>query len=113
MSAVTGDGVRPVVSALASAVAEARAATPDRDGVVLLRPMLTGSVVERVADNEYRVTGRDVERVVALNDVSTADATAYISHRLERLGVDKLLAKAGAVDGDVVWIGEFSFEYRA
>ena len=38
--------------------------------------------------------------------------TAYIGHRLERLGVNKLLARAGAADGDVVWIGEFSFEYR-
>ncbi|WP_116998712.1 GTPase ObgE [Desertimonas flava] len=113
MSAVTGDGVRPVVGALAAAVDEARKRTPEREGVVLLRPVLTGSVVERIDEHEFRVTGRDVERVVALNDVSTADATAYISHRLERLGVDKLLAKAGAVDGDVVWIGEFSFDYRA
>ena len=47
---------------------------------------------------------------MALNDVSTHEAAAYISHRLDRLGVDKLLARAGAVDGDVVWIGEFSFE---
>jgi GTP-binding protein len=80
---------------------------------VLLRPVLTGSVVERVSEHEYRVTGRAVERVVALNDVTTHDAAAYISHRLDRLGVDKLLAKAGAVDGDVVWIGDFSFEYRS
>jgi GTP-binding protein len=41
------------------------------------------------------------------------DALAYIDHRLERLGVDKLLARAGVEDGDVVWIGEFSFEWRS
>ena len=69
-------------------------------------------MVERLDEHEFRVTGRDVERVVALNDVSTHDAVAYISHRLERLGVDKLLARAGAADGDVIWIGDFSFEYK-
>jgi GTP-binding protein len=112
VSAVTGDGVRKAVGAMASAVHEARENEERQEGVVLLRPQPTGAKVERVAENEYRVVGRDVERVVALNDVSTFEATAYISHRLERLGVDKLLSKAGAQDGDVVWIGTFSFEYR-
>ena len=105
ISAVTGDGVRKAVGAMASAVHEARENEERQEGVVLLRPQPTGAKVERVAENEYRVVGRDVERVVALNDVSTFEATAYISHRLERLGVDKLLSKAGAQDGDVVWIG--------
>ena len=91
VSAVTGDGVRKAVGAMASAVHEARENEERQEGVVLLRPQPTGAKVERVADNEYRVDGRDVERVVALNDVSTYEATAYISHRLERLGVDKLL----------------------
>jgi GTP-binding protein len=112
VSAVTGDGVRRAVGAMASAVHEARENEERQEGVVLLRPQPTGAKVERVAENEYRIVGRDVERVVALNDVSTFEATAYISHRLERLGVDKLLSKAGAQDGDVVWIGTFSFEYR-
>jgi len=44
--------------------------------------------------------------------VTTPEALAYIDHRLERLGVPKLLARAGAADGDVVWVGDFSFEYR-
>ena len=50
--------------------------------------------------------------MVALNDITSQDAAAYISHRLDRLGVNRLLARAGAADGDVVWIGEFSFEYH-
>ena len=56
--------------------------------------------------------GRDVERIVALNDVTTPEALSFIDHRLERLGVPKMLARAGAREGDVVWIGEFSFEYQ-
>jgi len=113
ISAVTGDGVRRLVGAMALAVHEARQAAPARESVVVIRPELTGAVVERVDEHEFRVSGRAVERTVALNDVTTAEAVAYISHRLDRLGIDKLLVKAGAVDGDVVWIGDFSFEYRS
>jgi GTP-binding protein len=112
ISAVTGDGVRRLVGAMASAVHEARQTEERREGVVLLRPVPSGSIVERVGEHEFRVSGRDAERVVALNDVTTHDAASYISHRLDRLGVNKQLARAGAVDGDVVWIGEFSFEYN-
>ena len=71
ISAVTGDGVRALVGAMARLVDEARAATPRQDGVVLLRPAAMGAAVERIGSNEFRVTGRDVERVVALNDVTT------------------------------------------
>jgi GTP-binding protein len=112
VSAVTGDGVAALVGAMARLVHEARETAPAVEGVVLLRPAPTGAVVEREGEGEFRVRGRDVERVVALNDVTTPDAAAYIGHRLERLGVNKLLARAGAADGDVVWIGDFSFEYR-
>ena len=69
-------------------------------------------VVERVGDNESRLVGREVERAVALNDVTTPEALSWIDGRLQRLGVHKMLARAGVAEGDIVWIGEFSFEYR-
>jgi GTPase len=112
ISAVTGQGVRELVGRMATLVHEARRAEPQPESMVVIRPEISGAVVERLDDGEYRVVGREVERVVALNDVSTADALAYIDQRLERLGVHKMLARAGAREGDVVWIGEFSFEYQ-
>jgi GTP-binding protein len=69
-------------------------------------------VVERLGEHEFRLVGRQVERVVALNDITSPEAQAYIDHQLERLQVPKLLSKAGAMDGDVVWIADFSFEYQ-
>jgi len=113
ISAVTRDGVRDLVGQMASMVHASRADEPAVDGMVVLRPEPTGAVVERTDDGEYVVLGRDVERVVALNDVTTAEALAYIDQRLERLGVLRLLARAGVADGDIVHIGEFSFEYRS
>ena len=48
---------------------------------------------------------------VALNDVTSSEALNYIDARLAKLGVPKLLARAGVREGDTVWIAEFSFEF--
>lgn len=113
ISAVTQQGVRELVGRMASLVHESRQVEPLTEGVVVIRPEASGAVVERLGDNEFRLVGREVERVVALNDVTTPEALSWIDSRLERLGVLKMLSRAGAADGDVVWIGEFSFEYRS
>ena len=89
------------------------ARSPPSPRPVVIRPEVTGAVVERLEDGEFRVLGRDVERVVALNDVTTADGAGL--HRLpaQRSWVStECSARAGASEGDVVWIGEFSFEYQ-
>ncbi len=112
VSAVTRQGVGDLVGRMASLVHEARQSEPEPDGVVVIRPAASGAVVERVDDHEFRLVGREVERVVALNDVTTAEALAYIDHKLERMGVHKMLTRAGVAEGDVVWIGDFSFEYQ-
>ena len=75
---------------------------------MLLRPPARATRRAHRVD-EFRVTGRDVERAVTLNDVTTPDAASYISLRLERLGVSKLW-RGRTTDGDVVWIGDFSFD---
>jgi GTP-binding protein len=112
MSAVTGDGVRTVVGRLFDLVVGARAAEPEPEAFVILRPAPEGVRVERVTDGEWRVVGRDAQRAVALNDLTNPAALAYVDSRLRRLGVGKLLARAGAQPGDVIWIGTFSFEYE-
>ncbi len=112
VSAVTGQGVRQLVGRMAALVHEAREAQPAHEGVVIIRPEVDGARVERVGEHEFRLLGRQVERIVALNDVTTPDALSFIDHQLKRLGVPRLLARAGAVQGDVVWISGFSFEYE-
>ncbi len=114
ISAVTNQGVRELVGAMAALVHEARQAqaADAEEGLVILRPEPEGARVERLGERELRLVGRQVERIVALNDVTTPEALSYIDHQLKRLNVHKLLARAGAAEGDVVWIGEFSFEYQ-
>jgi GTP-binding protein len=112
MSAVTGQGVQPVLYRLADLVAEARAAEPEPEGFVVIRPEVEGVTVTREGEHEFRIAGRQAERAVALSDVTDRQALAYIDDRMKRLGVDKALARAGAQPGDVVHVGAFSFEYE-
>ena len=112
ISAVTGQGVGELVGQMATLVHEARRDAPEPDGVVVIRPEVSGAIVERLDDGSFRISGRDAERVVSLNDVTTPEALAYIDHQLERMGVRRMLHRAGVSEGDIVWIGEFSFEYQ-
>ena len=112
ISAVTGAGVRDLVGQLAALVHEARQAQPAEPGLVILRPEPEGGRVERIGEHEFRLSGRQLERVVALNDVTTHDAMAYIDYQMKRLGVPRLLARAGAQDGDIVHIADFTFGYQ-
>ena len=112
ISAFTTEGVRDLVTKMAQLVDEARREQPEHEGIVIIRPEVEGSMVERLEPGHFRVRGRDVERAVALNDVTTPEALNWIDDRLKKLGVDRLLSRAGASEGDIVWIGDFSFEYE-
>ena len=57
------------------------------------------------------VHGRELEAVVARFDAGNRDAVAYLQRHFHTLGVNKLLAKAGAATGDEVRIGGAVFDY--
>ena len=69
-----------------------------------------GISLERESDG-WRIIGRDAERAVALTDLSQPDAMAYALDKLNKLGVDRLLRREGARDGDTVRVGDAEFVY--
>ena len=112
ISAVTGAGVDELLGHVAQLVDTARAAADEPEPVVVLRPAEQGFSVVREGTHVWRVKGRPAERAVALGDVTTADAIAYVQQRLRRMGVERALARAGARDGDVVRIGDVELTYE-
>jgi GTP-binding protein len=62
-------------------------------------------------DGAFRVHAPDVERLVAMTDLSSDEAVTLLQRRLKERGVDDALAAAGAADGDDVVIGEYAFTY--
>ena len=72
--------------------------------------------VEVVRDPMYPegwlVTGEKVERWVRQADFENDEAVGYLSDRLNKAGVEDMLRKAGAHEGDTVTIGEISFDWE-
>jgi GTP-binding protein len=112
ISAVTGDGLRPLLGRLATLVAEARASQPRPVRYVVHRPTPSGIQVERDTDGGWLILGRAAERAVALSDLTDIDALGYAQGRLKGLGVDRALHRAGAKQGDRVRIAGFEFDYE-
>ena len=110
VSAVTGDGLRPLLHAIADLIDEEERARPARRGFILHRPLPPRFTVDRIGGT-WVVTGLTAERAVALADLTLPEAADLAARRLARIGVDAALAAAGAKEGDEVRIGDLTFEY--
>lgn len=109
VSAVAHLGLKELSFALAEIVAKARAAKPKEEATrIVIRPKAvddTGFTVTREEDGLYRVRGEKPERWVRQTDFNNDEAVGYLADRLNRLGVEDELMKAGARAGDGVAIG--------
>jgi GTPase len=111
ISAVTGEGVDELVRRMAVVVRDARAAAPAPTGYVRYVVRDEHIAVTREGP-AWRVTGSSAERAVATTDMDNAEAVVRLQRRLIALGVERMLAEAGAGAGDEVRIGEVAFEFE-
>ena len=112
ISTVSRDGLRQLTFALGEIVEEHRAAlaaapAPER---VVIRPQGTKKDFEiRVEGgtygNIYRILGDKPVRWVQQTDFQNEEAVGFLADRLEKLGVEDGLFKAGAQAGSTVVIG--------
>lgn len=110
VSALTGEGIKEALHAIADLVDQAERDAPSRRGFILYRPL--GSTFEVVREEgAWRVAGTSAERAVAFADLTMLEAADMAAKRLAHLGVDEALVDAGAVEGDEVRIGDIAFEF--
>jgi len=109
VSAATREGLRELAFALATVVAEVRAAAPVAEpSRVVIRPRPTSGPefgIERTGENTFLVRGDKPWRWVQQTDFANDEAVGYLADRLAKLGVEEALAEAGADDGAEVLIG--------
>ncbi|MEU3502635.1 GTPase ObgE [Streptomyces hundungensis] len=110
VSAVARTGLKELSFALAGIVAQARAAKPKQESTrIVIRPRAVDDAGFTVAFDEvnevYRVRGEKPERWIRQTDFNNDEAVGYLADRLNRLGVEEALMKAGARAGDGVAIG--------
>ena len=111
ISAVTRAGLDVFLGTLGNMIGEARASEPVPEPFVVHRPSEQGFSVVRDDDGAWRVRGQAAERVVAMADLTNAEAIAYVQDRFRRMGVERALARAGAREGDLVRVGPVELEY--
>ncbi|WP_261163795.1 GTPase ObgE [Microbacterium sp. Marseille-Q6965] len=113
ISTVARQGLRELTFALGEIIEEHRKAqppAPPRERVVI-RPRGSEKEFEiRVEGgtygNVYRILGEKPVRWVQQTDFTNEEAVGFLADRLEKLGVEDALFKAGAVPGATVLIGE-------
>ncbi|USQ78535.1 GTPase ObgE [Ornithinimicrobium faecis] len=112
ISAVAHTGLKELTFALARAVAQARAEhiviEPAR---TIVRPKAIDDSQFQIRRSEtdegvvFQVIGERPTRWVRQTDFANDEAVGYLAERLNRLGVEEELLKAGAVTGSTVLIG--------
>ncbi|GAB7033547.1 GTPase ObgE [Streptomyces sp. NPDC021749] len=109
VSAVARQGLKELSYALADIVAKARAAKPVQEATrIVIRPKAVddaGFTVTQEGEGFFRVRGEKPERWVRQTDFNNDEAVGYLADRLNRLGVEDALLKAGARAMDGVAIG--------
>src|SRR5690606_34568690 len=112
ISATSREGLRALSFALGELVDEYRtaAAVEAPSERIVLRPrksreQFTIRVEGGTYGDLYRVVGEKPIRWVQQTDFQNEEAVGYLGDRLERLGVEDALLKAGAVAGSTVVIG--------
>src|SRR3954470_12434964 len=117
VSAATGAGLTELGYALAAAVEQPRASLPPAEPArITVRPRAvddSGFTVERDVDDPeaFVVRGAKPERWVRQTDFTNDEAVGFLGDRLNRLGVEDELMKAGAREGDAVTIGDVTFDF--
>ena len=114
-SSATGQGLEDLGTAMAQRVELAPGASAPADPSPpaehrVFRPAAgRGFAVERVGSG-FRVSGEQVDRLVARYDLDNEEALAHLEGRLRSLGVIDALAREGFEAGDDVEISGVAFE---
>ncbi len=110
LSALEDEGLDDVRQALFDLLPKRAELTPVDTGPTRVR--VEPVRVERDMSGEgWVIRGPELENLVHRFDPTNREAVAYLQHHFASFGVNKLLKKAGAQDGDTVVIGDAAFEY--
>jgi GTP-binding protein len=118
ISTASHEGLRELTFALAGAVREFRTAQPVLEPTrIVLRPVAVDDAgftiaVDPELDGGFIVRGARPERWIRQTAFDNDEAVGYLGDRLARLGVEEGLAKAGAVPGCPVTIGDVTFDWE-
>ncbi len=117
ISAVTGEGVEPLLYAALAFIKERQAAQPlaveetashrvysveDEDKIKVIRE----------GKHSWSIDSKKLQKMVVMTDLANDEALQYLQDRLDKLKIDKILLNAGVKAGDEVIIEKLVFEFE-
>jgi GTP-binding protein len=115
ISAATGENVADLMKGVLKLLAEERQRAPEVEAAERV-PILRPAALERFEVTEepggYRVSGRRVERAVAMTDLENPEAVDFLRRILDRMGVSRALERAGIKPGDAVRFGKHQIHWE-
>jgi GTPase len=113
ISGLSGEGVETLLRRAATLVAELPAPLLESEPVVpFSMPAEDNSyAISKEGPNEFRVTGKKIERIVRMTKWDYYDAVIRFQRILKALGISEALRQAGVQEGDTVTIGEAELEW--
>jgi GTP-binding protein len=120
ISAVTHAGLRPLLFDVMNRLEQLRAEESARQQKSEKTVHIVAPIEEddrhwearKVEPGVFEVTGRGIERLVAMTDLNNDYAVRRLQKSLDRFGVTKRLQQLGAQDGDTVRIRGIEFDYE-
>lgn len=114
VSAVTGEGLEPLLRKASLLLEEAREAVPVTDSIEQVRIVRAASQERFKIDLDHGIfllSGRELEKHVAMTDFENEESLRRFQNIMNRMGVDDALRAKGAKAGDVVRIKDLEFEF--
>ncbi|HHW07687.1 MAG TPA: GTPase ObgE [Clostridia bacterium] len=115
ISAVTGEGVQELLHQVARLLEETGEPEPDQPPEVAFKETRyrgeEAPFTISLAEGVYVVSGKRVERLVAMTDLENDEAVRRLQWIFRKMGLDDALRQAGAKDGDEVRIGKLVFDF--
>jgi GTPase len=111
ISAVTGEGVRELMFAVARTIESAPMPEIEMPAARIELAAPEAFRVERRNDGTFVVAGERVERLAAMTNFDSDEGLARFERALGKMGVEKRLQELGAAEGDTVCIGPYEFTY--
>lgn len=113
VSALSKQGLKPLIFRLAQLVKELRVLEEKIPQNVILKPKpidndkaYTINKINYEGSIAYHIRGRKIERWVKQTDFTNDEAVGYLADRLQNIGVENDLMKIGAKPSDTVIIGD-------
>ncbi|WP_066636396.1 GTPase ObgE [Desulfolucanica intricata] len=112
ISAVTGEGLDLLIYRTAERLAEIPKEVfqePEAEKIVRFEKEPRFKITKE--NGMFLVTGKEIERHVAMTDLENEDSVARLQHIMYLMGLDDALKAAGAKQDDIIKIKDFEFDY--